>query len=561
MLNIAGSLVNTGTLTATNGTIIFNGSSTQTIPVAAFSTNTIKNLTINNTAGVTLLGTLNVNDMLTIADGTLTTSGLLTLISDATNTGRVGNSAGSIIGNVTVQRFIPSGRRAFRFLAHPFTTNLPMSALTDNIDITGTGGLPFTATTTNAPSAFWYNNVNGNITITPTDPGWTALTASSTLNAKTGYRVLVRGTKGQANSLTGGSYTPAAVTLDWAGTLNQGQQVVTLSRANANAQYNLIGNPYASPVDLSLTTRGVNINANFSVWNPNASTRGAYVTQAFSTPYILPSGAAFFAQTTNNSSGNTITFEEADKSTSSPNALFRTNNAEGPLIVELLDANNSYADQLTFYFDNTNRNYTVNNDALWDAEKLSNPDANLYSLSADGKRLAVDRRPLADNAIIPLGLTHTSNNANFTLTVKELPTINNHYNLYLKDKWLNTTTLLQANTTINIAITSNTESQGNNRFEIVTKLKPLLAAAASTFTVSLTPNPTNGKTVLSYTQPTAENTTIIITNIIGKKVQTIHLGKVQNGVQTLNIAKLVAGIYYVQVNNGVETKIEELIVQ
>jgi hypothetical protein len=133
--------------------------------------------------------------------------------------------------------------------------------------------------------------------------------------------------------------------------------------------------------------------------------------------------------------------------------------------------------------------------------------------------------------------------------------------LYLKDKWLNTTTLLQANTTINIAITSNTESQGNNRFEIVTKLKPLLAAAASTFTVSLTPNPTNGKTVLSYTQPTAENTTIIITNIIGKKVQTIHLGKVQNGVQTLNIAKLVAGIYYVQVNNGVETKIEELIVQ
>ncbi len=564
-LQVSGNIINNGTIAVTslasNGvTIEFNGTSAQTIAANTFSGNAIYNLIINNAAGVTLNGALTVNGRLTPTLGTFTTNNHLTLSSIATRTASVGSGTGIITGNVTVQRFIPSGRRGFRFLAHPFTSNLAMSSLTDDIDITGAGGAPFTTTTSNSPSAFTYNNATANVTITPTDPGWTALTASSTLNTKTGYRILVRGTKGQTNSLTGGAYTPAAVTLDWTGVLNQGNQVFTLNRANANAQYNLVGNPYASPVDLSLTQRGSSINANFTVWNAQGGTRGTYVTQAFSTPYILPSGAAFFAQTADGAINNTITFEEADKVTSTPTSIFRTSNIEDQLVLELKDSNNNYADQLTFFFDDKNKNYTANNDVLWDAEKLTNPDANLYSFSNDGKKLAIDRRPLADSTIIPLGLTNTAN-ASFTLTVKELPQINNSYNLYLNDKWLNTQTLLQANTTINIEVNSNAQSQGSNRFEIVSQLKPALPTVSNTFNIKLSPNPTRDLVIISFSNVEQANTTIILTNAIGKTVKTIQVGVVQTGVQTVNVKDLAKGIYYVTLSNGTNKKTEKLVIQ
>jgi hypothetical protein len=418
-------------------------------------------------ANAALAGTaFSFSGNLTVNTGAiLTTNDKLTLVSDATNTARVGNSAGSISGNVTVQRYIPGGRRVFRFLAHPFTANLAISSLTDNIDITGTGGSPFTTTQTNSPSAFTYNNATANSASISTDPGWQGLTAGSTFDTKAGYRVLVRGTKGQTNSLNGGAYTPAAVTLDWTGTLNSGNQVFTLPNGGTGKSYSLVGNPYASPVDLSLVTRGSNINANFSVWNAQAGSRGAYITNAFSSSYILPSGAAFFAQTSANSN-NTITFTEASKSNGTAATLFRSSNSgDQSLKILVTDWQHNYYDQLQFLFNNSNNSYTKDFDELWDGEKLMNPDFNLYSIASSTKALAIDRRPITLNDSVQLGVYSSEQNS-YLLTVQELPYIQNGH-IYLKDKWLNTLTLLQQNQTLTINCTNDAASQGTNRFELV----------------------------------------------------------------------------------------------
>lgn len=547
----SGVSLNTTAITATvNGNIANNGNGLTgagNLTIAASST-------LSGSA-ISFSGKLTVN-----SGATLTTADLLTLASDATNTGYVTNSAGSISGNVTVQRFIPSGRRVYRFLSHPFTTNLAMSSLTDNIDITGSGGSPFTTTSTNSSSAFSYDNSIANSSLT-NDPGWTALTASSTLNVKTAYRILVRGSKGQTGSLTGGSYTPAAVTLDWTGALNQGSQIITLTNNGTNKAYNFVGNPYASPVDLSLLTRGSNINANFSVWDPNANTRGAYTTQAFTSSYILPSGAAFFTQTSANTN-NTITFTEASKSTGTPTALFRSSTTpEDKLVLEVNNANGNYADKLAFYFDNKNNNYTANNDVLWDAEKMANPDANFYSFSKDGIKLAIDRRPLKDNDTIQLGFTNTAI-ANFSLTVKELPTINTNYDLYVRDKWLNTTTLLKANTSINIEVTNDAASQGNNRFELVTKLNKNLPVLNNKLIVKIYPNPAFEKINISYEGLNdKETTTIKIVDASGRMVQTIDAGKIASGNKIINTKSWNSGMYTFELVNGSDTHTQQIIKQ
>src|SRR5207249_6980333 len=118
IIQISGSISNSRTFTATSGSIVFNGTSAQTIPAETFSSNTVKDLTINDSAGVTLSGTLGIINSLTVSSGNLATGGYLTLRSNSSGTARVTNSAGTITGDVTVERYIPS-KRAWRLLTAP----------------------------------------------------------------------------------------------------------------------------------------------------------------------------------------------------------------------------------------------------------------------------------------------------------------------------------------------------------------------------------------------------------------------------------------------------------
>jgi hypothetical protein len=554
-----GNLTNNGTWNDATGTVTFAGP----ITYSGSGTTSFYNLMVNHASTTSLLNApISLSNLLTPTAGTLNANGNLTLLSTSSSTASVGaGPANYITGNVIVQRYIPGGRRAFRFLSHPFTSNLAMSSLTDNIDITGSGGSPFTATASNNPSAFGYDNTNGNSSLI-SDPGWQALTASSTLDAKTAYRILIRGTKGQANSLNGGAYTAAAVTLDWMGPLNTGNQTIALINNGANKAYNFIGNPYASPVDLSLITRGSNINANFSVWDPSSSARGAYITQAFSSSYILPSGSAFFTQASANTN-NSILFTEASKSTGTAASLFRNNNAaEDKLVLQVNNGNGSYADKLALFIDNANSHYTSNNDELWDAEKMANPDANLYSFSRDGKKLAIDRRPINDYDTIQLGFTNPSNTS-FVIQVNELPTINTNHDFYLRDKWLNTTTLLQAGMGIPFETTTDTASKGNNRFEIVTKLnRPLLPAMQATMIILVSPNPARDYIHINYSSlNNQEPSSIRIVDMNGKLVKSMELGRVSAGQQNIGIAQWSNGVYTVQLLNGENRQVQSILKQ
>ncbi len=217
--------------------------------------------------------------------------------------------------NITVERFI-TAKRAFRFLGHPFTTSQALTILTDDIDITGTGGSSngFTTTQSNAPSAFWFNPATADNTTGGNNPGWVAFTNTNgaSTNSWDQYemvRILVRGTPGQG--LTGGIYTPTAVTLDMTGAINQGTHTVTLTKG-AGSTFVSCGNPFWSGVQMNTVAKGANIGANYYVWDATSGTAGAYVTNAFTLSYILPPGAALITTASANSS-NTLAFEEADK--------------------------------------------------------------------------------------------------------------------------------------------------------------------------------------------------------------------------------------------------------
>jgi len=224
-VNVIGTLTNGGTI-AGAGIINLNSGTTQSIA----GTGTLSSLTLSTTGtAATITGTQNITGILKVNSGTtLNTGGNLTLKSTSiSNSATVDVVGGSITGNVTVERYIPSGYRGYRDLApqvynssyttgNIFTNWQEGGSLTHNgygIFITGSTSTDATVADYNAgqlasngttgldyslygnASAFTFNNSNGSFysqyAVGEIDS--IANTKTTNLDVFTGYRVLVRG--------------------------------------------------------------------------------------------------------------------------------------------------------------------------------------------------------------------------------------------------------------------------------------------------------------------------------------------------------------------------------
>lgn len=582
-LSVAGNLFNNGQITATNSTLILNGTTAQTVTLGGTSGFiNVQDFTLSNAQGATInrtLGIGKVNVTGTVSFGnvngaTLATGGYLFLKSNLIATGRIAdltnagaNTGNAITGNVTLERVIPGGLRAFRFLSHPFNASLNLSVLTSQIDITGnTAGLSSnpglgnecagcTQSGSNAPSSYSYNTAAS--TGAGAD-GWQAYTSvtAGTWAQNQGIRVLIRGGF-KGTGLDGTTPTPADVVIATSGALTDNGGSAIINLVNAGSNYNFVGNPFASQVDLNLTSRS-NVGTNFWTWDPYAgggSTKGAYVNTPFASSYILPSSSAFFVQATG--AAPSITFPQTSKVSSSAAALFRTSqSAFGKNSIQLkLTTNAINWDRLLIFLDAKSNASRDENDG----DKMYNPAVSFYTLSSDNKALSIDSRKINTNEIIPLGIINSANN-NYTITAADFD-VEAGTEVWLNDKFLGTSTKLGYGTTYNFSTTTNAASQGNGRFELAFKSLPQLTLLATTFSVKLSPNPTADVVKVSFTNATKANTTITILNVDGKIVKTVEAGNVQSGQIDINVKGFAKGNYFVTLSNGTEKQTEKLIVQ
>jgi hypothetical protein len=560
-----------------------NGSSTAAFSRISYATNSGSatlssatdyfDFTLNSSSTTLSSGAHNVSGTLTVTNGgSLTTGGLLTLKSTASNTARVAAVSGTISGNVTCEKYIAGGglstaspsKRAFRFLAHPFNAGINLSQLTGTgeIDITGTGGASngFTATSTNNPSAFKYDAASATSnTGAGLQNGWVAYTsanggAGNTWNQYKGLRVFYRGAKGEG--LAGSTYTVGNATLVMTGALNTGNQTINLDyNSGASTGFNLVSNPYASNVDMTSVTGGrlVNVASSYYVWNLALGNRGAYSTQTFGSAYVLPAYASFFVSAT--AGGGSITFNESDKTaTAATQSLLRTT-AANKLRLQLKSGNILW-DEFELEFGSKYKAATEYEDAA----KLANPDVSFYSVSASNDMLAIDRRSvLKDGESVALGLD-AAEARSYTLEVSDNTIANQE--LYLVDKYTNQTQKLEVGAIYSFSTDANPASQGVGRFTIVAKnILPSLTLTNG-FTVTVGPNPTNrGVVTVSFTNEEALETSIKITDVQGKTVQVINAGKVSIGNVKINTAKLQAGSYFITLSNGKQTKTQQLLIQ
>ena len=435
VLQIAGSINNAGTFNASGGSIAMNGSSAQTIPASAFVNNNLLNLIISNNTSIA--GPLNLTGLLSFAssNNTLSTNGLLTLKSTATNTAMVSDitlssidnstpiTGNSINGAVTVERYIGVARRSWRFLTIPVTGQSIRNAwggAPPNSDAptgeTGSYGTIITGhnyasgSVAVAAGFDWFTGL-GNGTSSSiryyTPFSWASLNNTPDISlapAKQGYMLYVRGDR----LVTSGSGT---TTLRATGLLKTGRQTVTV-----DMPYTVIGNPYAAAINLNnmyLNTGNIAvIERNFWVWDASIGTSGGYVALSWNIAghydvsggnqtaeaYLnVKSSQAFFVKQLVNNTAS-INIEENNKNTSAATSLLRPmgNSDAGSLQIKLYDTTAAggtrQADGVLARFNN---NYQVAPTELYDVAKLNNFNEN-FSLLRDGRYLSIESRPFPE---------------------------------------------------------------------------------------------------------------------------------------------------------------------
>ena len=512
-----------------------------------------------STLTIPLTKTLNISSTSTIENnGNITNNGTLTLKSDINGTASIGNSAGTITGNITVERFIPANRK-YRFLAAPVVGATAVQwrdngGTTPGIGTHITGGSVgsnFDQSTLNAPSAFWYNEVNaGNLSDVSSgatsDPGWTAFTNGNTqdLTNGKGFRIFVRGDR--TLSLTGSIPTANNTTLSVTGSYpaNSVSIATTKTNSNTNSGFNLVGNPYPATIDWNTVTKGANISDTYSTFNPSSNSYVMWNRLTGDATRYIASGQAFFVQQTGLTGG--ITIAEANKVSNAAGNFFRNKLTDHLKVSMKYDSANYDAAFIHF------REDALNEFDNYDGLKFQNAGVNIASVGANGKRYNINSLgSLNQTTEIPLSVLG-STLTNFELKFEDVESFKN-YELYLIDHYLNKMLLLSNGFTYPIELSSDSASVKDGRFKVVFVQKA----------TGIQNNNKNANAFILYPNPAAntihllldakntynENVSFEIFNQLGARLQQGILDFTAAKDQTISIDNLAQGSYFIKLQS------------
>ena len=398
-IKIGGNISNSGSFIASSGTVEMNGATAQSIPAAAFTGNLIKNLNIDNAAGVNLGGALSLTDILLMRSGQFSSAGNLTLISSATQTALIdGSGSGTVTGNVTMQRYLTAGF-GYKYFSPPFQ-NATVNSFSSTVDL-------------NASFPNFYNYIEDKVS-----SGFTSYTnPSNPLVPLQGYAA---------------DFGPSTVqkTVNMTGLVNNGLMSATLYNHNQlyTKGFNLVGNPYPSPINWDASSGLTRTNIDNAVYFFNSGTVSQY-TGAYSTYIngvssdgiagpIIASMQGFFVHVTDGSYPVTGTLAmnnnvrvndlspvfhksmsaDRDASKAVPRMLLR-------LSAGFADQSNAADPMVIYSSQSATRNFNKEQDAI----KLMNIDEslpNLYAIGSDAAKLVVKAMEGVDTStVIPLGIS------------------------------------------------------------------------------------------------------------------------------------------------------------
>ncbi|MGM1054430.1 MAG: hypothetical protein ACQEWG_00935 [Bacteroidota bacterium] len=433
-LRIAGDLTNSGVLNTVTGSISFEGTSAQNIPIGSFENNRIQNLRIDNTSGVTSEAIIEVTGILTVETGNFNTGNSFTLISDATQTALIeGTNNGQVVGTVKMQRYLDPAF-GYKYFSSPFSNSTvgDFSSYMDLVD-----------PVTSFPHFYTYDE-NREYDADSASTGWKAYTtAAESLEILKGY------------ALNFGSSLTSPKTIEISGNVNNGSQEITLYNNHRlyTKGFNLVGNPYPSPIDWNApgwTKTNIDDAIYFFTAGSTKQYTGTYTSYVdgissdgrFSG--IIPSMQGFFVHVndgpSNPPSKVTATLRVTNPvrtDNSIPQEFLKGSEPEKDPLIRISAGyeNEVKTDPAVIYFPHFAKlSFEKDKDAL----KLMNTDItvpNLYSLTPENKKLSINGLPIPGSGgikKIPLGLK-TEKDGWMSIGLQDLQDLPSNFNVYLID--------------------------------------------------------------------------------------------------------------------------------
>lgn len=464
-LNVGHNFTNNGTFNPRSGTVFFDGSLVQTI---GGTTNTVfNNITTSNATTVTFSSNQSLSNVLTLNSGVFSPNNHFTMLSTAVRDARIaplGGTASIDTTRMTIQRYLPNANSTqnTRYLT-PSISNATVAGWQDDFPITGS----FTGASTNAtwpasnPSLYRYKESQaGNPAFNSRWDKYPTTNFRATLTRGVGYAAYVMQT------------TP--ITIEQVGIANWGAVSVAVTNQSgaSNDGWNLIGNPYAAPINWENVTIPAGVYQEMTVldnMNNVGAGAGRYIYYLQGSPGLavpssydgtIASGQAFFIWKSAVGSTN-LTFQEDDKMAVSHPTFIRESLLN---VLRINVTGNDHEDELVIHFDDNAQDIA---DGLSEAHKMTNDYITFSSLTSDGVEMAINTfGSLTCSKQVDLHLTNVTPGTH-TFTFSQFESFDQNVKLRLLDNFTGQSFDVTTESTVyNFDVTTDSASFGENRFKM-----------------------------------------------------------------------------------------------
>ena len=515
-------------------------------------------LTISPTSTLTVTGTANFGGK------------AVTIKSNSSGNGAIGQVTGTNLTgatNVTVERYIPA-KRSWRAITAPVTMSTSINAnwqegspVTGNgygFDIWSTSGGTGIITGGTGSSLLAYDSTTNNT--------WSAITNTTTASSMMDgsknkpFMAFVTGPYGTNNVTAGATET----TLRATGTLLTGDKTY----ATVANKYTFIGNPYASPLDLTVVLNNTsNATASFAgnVWVWDANVLGTYSVGTYNlfdfaasnysytssnaniSGAQIQSGQAFFVKSTD---GADFSIKEAHKGSVFTNAVFRSGAPEIMRVNLYKQVNNEWAGRdgaMTVILADANANQTPN--------KMANGTENIVFTKNGGNFASNHHLPLVATDVLNVKVWNTSAGANYKLKINTEQFTTTNLDATLEDLFTNSRIPLALDgTAVEYPFTVTTDALSTgDRFRIVFQTSTLGTTIPKATGFSIVPNPVTGDSFQVNLGSLATGTySYSICNAIGQEVEKGSINTTtQNTNYTVKFRETAAtGIYIMKIKGS-----------
>ena len=538
--------------TDNSSSLVIKGTAAGVIIPGGSGTRQLNNLTIDNNNGATLNGAVELKGVLTLTSGILKTNNYLTLLSDASQTALIsGTGLGNISGNVTMQRYI-SGIEAYHNISFPNTVNsTDFTQITDDMTVTGWGAKNQLKQWSN----LWkYDETLNGIA----GSNWLfGYVAPASQNEK------IEPMRGYIAVLAAGSG------LEVTGPINHSNVSITTTRTGTNSSqngFNLIGNPYPSPIDWDAAGwTKINMKNEIHIWHPTGKYVGVYYNYVNGVGTdmnsIISPMQSFWVRVSNGQTTGTITATNAVR-TNNLSSGFNKKSAksDNKQLLQLdgyADFNNELIDKTVIYLDSA-ANFSF--DDTKDAGKVMNNgnNPNLFSI-INNEMYSINALPfLSDSSVIVPLEFNIAIEGKYHIKATRIQNFPLNTGIFIEDKLKGIKQDLNVNTDYVFDLT---KDNGMNRFYI--HLNP--------DTTNLTSNILNNKVAEDYFKAYINNNILYIDlkttdnkgklniyNVLGENISGDIL--LTNGNSQYFLGDIKPGVYFISIKTNKKSNIQKIMI-